>query len=163
MKERRISNNGCQKVVLTPCFYSPKSSSHSKSSWKILESLSSALSSRYFIFVLNDMDEWDQDPESFHHELDMIQWTEKLRPCAEALYLTLFENHRQVLAPLVVDILKEAMAGCPAAEVEITPGMLFKEAAYSAAGITHYELSNYLSFKAWCKFFSFSSLISLKP
>lgn len=26
----------------------------------------------------------------------MVQWTEKLRPCAEALYIVLFENHSQV-------------------------------------------------------------------
>lgn len=52
---------------------------------------------RYFIFTSTDLEDWAQDPEGFHHEQDMIQWIEKLRPCAEALYLTLFENYRQVL------------------------------------------------------------------
>lgn len=111
--------------------------------------LCNVLIRRYFIFTLTDLEEWAQDPEGFHHEQDMIQWIEKLRPCAEALYLTLFENYRQILSSLVVDILKEAMGNCPAAEVDITPGMLLKEAAYSAVGVTQYELSNYLSFKAW--------------
>ena len=57
--------------------------------------------------------------------------------------------YRNILALPVVDILKEAMGNCPAAEFDITPGILLKEVAYSAVGVTHYELSNYLSFKAW--------------
>lgn len=51
---------------------------------------------RYFVFTASDLEEWYQNPESFHHEQDMVQWTEKLRPCAEALYIVLFENHRHV-------------------------------------------------------------------
>ncbi|KAF8402614.1 hypothetical protein HHK36_010703 [Tetracentron sinense] len=103
----------------------------------------------YFVFTASDLDEWYQNPESFHHEQDMVQWTEKLRPCAEALYIVLFENHSQLLGPVVVSILREAMNGCPASVTEITSGMLLKDAAYGAAGHVYYELSNYLSFKDW--------------
>lgn len=45
---------------------------------------------------MSDLEEWYRNPESFHHEQDMVQWTEKLRPCAEALYIVLFENNSQV-------------------------------------------------------------------
>lgn len=51
---------------------------------------------RYFVLTASDLEEWYQNPESFHHEQDMVLWTEKLRPCAEALYIVLFENHSQV-------------------------------------------------------------------
>lgn len=51
---------------------------------------------RYFVLTAKDLEEWYQNPEAFHHEQDMVQWTEKLRPCAEALYIVLFENHSQV-------------------------------------------------------------------
>jgi len=54
-----------------------------------------------------------------------------------------------VLAPVVVSILQEAMRGSPPLEIEITPGMLLKDAAYSAAGHVYYELSNYLNFSEW--------------
>ncbi|XP_020265316.1 importin-11 isoform X2 [Asparagus officinalis] len=111
--------------------------------------LCNILIKRYFIYTGKDLDEWHQNPESFHHEQDMIQWTEKLRPCAEALYIVLFENNRNVLAPVVVSILHEAMRGSPPVESEITPGMLLKDAAYSAAGHVYYELSNYLNFSEW--------------
>ncbi|BBG92301.1 ARM repeat superfamily protein [Prunus dulcis] len=104
---------------------------------------------QYFVLSTNDLEEWYQSPESFHHEQDMVQWTEKLRPCAEALYIVLFENHSQLLGPVVVSILKEAMNGCPTSVTEITPGLLLKDAAYGAAAYVYYELSNYLSFKDW--------------
>ncbi|XP_072975414.1 uncharacterized protein [Typha angustifolia] len=104
---------------------------------------------RYFIYTAKDLDEWHQNPESFHHEQDMVQWTEKQRPCAEALFIVLFETHRQLLAPVVVSILREAMGGSAPMETQITPGMLLKDAAYTAAGHVYYELSNYLNFDEW--------------
>ncbi|XP_031377534.1 importin-11 isoform X2 [Punica granatum] len=111
--------------------------------------LCNVLIRRYFVLTASDLEEWYQNPESFHHEQDMIQWTEKLRPCAEALYIVLFENHSQLLGPVVVSILQEAMNGCPTSVTEITPALLLKDAAYGAAAYVYYELSNYLSFKDW--------------
>lgn len=111
--------------------------------------LCNVLIRRYFVLTASDLEEWYENPEAFHHEQDMVQWTEKLRPCAEALYIVLFENHSQLLAPIVVSVLQEAMNGCPTSVTEITPGLLLKEAAYGAAAYVYYELSNYLSFKDW--------------
>ncbi|KAF7825518.1 importin-11 isoform X1 [Senna tora] len=116
--------------------------------------LCNVLIRRYFVLTASDLEEWYRNPESFHHEQDMIQWTEKLRPCAEALYIVLFENNSQVggiqfTGPVVVNLLQEAMNSCPSSMTEITPGMLLKDAAYGAAAYVYYELSNYLSFKDW--------------
>ena len=58
----------------------------------------------------------------------------------------------QLLGPVVVSILQEAMNGCPSPVSEITQGLLLKDAAYGAAAYVYYELSNYLSFKDWCVF-----------
>ncbi|KAG6487338.1 hypothetical protein ZIOFF_055924 [Zingiber officinale] len=103
----------------------------------------------YFIFSAKDMDEWHQNPENFHHDQDMVQWTERLRPCAEALYIVLFENYKDLLSPIVVSILNEAMSGSPPLETEISHAMLLKDAAYTAAGHVYYELSNFLNFSDW--------------
>uniref|UniRef100_A0A6N2KNT6 Importin N-terminal domain-containing protein n=1 Tax=Salix viminalis TaxID=40686 RepID=A0A6N2KNT6_SALVM len=111
--------------------------------------LCNVLIRRYFVLTASDLEELYQNPESFHHEQDMVQWTEKLRPCAEALYIVLFENHSQLLGPVVVSILQEAMNACPTSVTEITPGLLLKDAAFGAAAYVYYELSNYLSFKDW--------------
>lgn len=51
---------------------------------------------RYFVLTASDLEEWHQNPEAFHHEQDAVLWSEKLRPCAEALYIVLFHNHSQV-------------------------------------------------------------------
>ncbi|KAH6769284.1 ARM repeat superfamily protein [Perilla frutescens var. frutescens] len=104
---------------------------------------------RYFVLTAGDVEEWYQNPESFYHEQDSVLWSERLRPCAEALYIVLFENHSQLLGPVVVSILQEAMNSCPSSVSEINPQLLLKDAAYGAAAYVYYELSNYLSFKDW--------------
>ncbi|PKA62700.1 Exportin-2 [Apostasia shenzhenica] len=104
---------------------------------------------RYFICTSKDLEDWYQNSEFFHHEQDKLQWTEKLGPCAEALYIVLFENYRDLLAPVVVSILQEAISGSPPLESEISPAMLLKDAAYSAAGHVYYVLSAYLNFSDW--------------
>ncbi|KAG4940904.1 hypothetical protein JHK87_044775 [Glycine soja] len=110
--------------------------------------LCNVLISRYFVLTASDLEEWYRNPESFHHEQDMVQWTEKLRPCAEALYIVLFETNSQV-GPVVVFLLQESMNNCPTSVAEITPALLLKDAAYGATAYVYYELSNYLSFKDW--------------
>ncbi|XP_020235695.1 importin-11 isoform X3 [Cajanus cajan] len=111
--------------------------------------LCNVLISRYFVLTANDLEEWYRNPESFHHEQDMVQWTEKLRPCAEALYIVLFETNSQLLGPVVVSLLQESMNNCPTSVTEITPALLLKDAVYGATAYVYYELSNYLSFKDW--------------
>ncbi|KVI11424.1 hypothetical protein Ccrd_010162 [Cynara cardunculus var. scolymus] len=119
--------------------------------------LCNVLIRRYFVLTASDLEEWHQNPESFHHEQDAVLWSEKLRPCAEALYIVLFHNHSQLLGPVVVSILQEAMNGCPPSVTDITSGLLLKDAAYGAAAYIYYELSNYLSFKDW-----FNNALSLE-
>nr|GMC81797.1 importin-11 isoform X1 [Ipomoea batatas] len=111
--------------------------------------LCNVLIRRYFVLTASDLSEWYQNPELFHHEQDSVLWSEKLRPCAEALYIVLFENHSQLLGPIVLAILQEAMNGCPFSVNEIAPALLLKDAAYGAAAYVYYELSNLLSFKDW--------------
>lgn len=121
------------------------------------------------------MNEWHSNPESFHHEQNLLQCTEKRRPCAEALFIILFDNYGvvyvhfivissfimhdvqclccftlpQQLAPFVASIIHDVKAVSPPLEIEITAGMLLKEAAYTAAGHVFDELSKYLSFDEW--------------
>jgi len=71
-----------------------------------------------------------------------------LPPCAEAVYLTMFEKCCQVMAPLIVEILKQVTTNCLPMETYVVPDILLKDAVYFAVGFSHYKLSNYLSFKA---------------
>ena len=38
-----------------------------------------------------DLHEWDDSPESFHHEADIGSWEDHLRSCAETLFAALLE------------------------------------------------------------------------
>ncbi|MCO5560305.1 hypothetical protein L7F22_013917 [Adiantum nelumboides] len=110
---------------------------------------------RYFVLTATDLEEWDHDAEAYYHEHDMVQWKDKLRPCAESLYLVLFEKYREILAPLVVQILKQASEDCPPAvagtEIEITQKLLLKEAAYNAVGVANFDLHHSVDFESWFK------------
>lgn len=55
----------------------------------------------------------------------------------------------QLLGPVVVSILQEAMNGCSSSVNEVNQPLLLKDAAYGAAAYVYYELSNFLSFKDW--------------
>lgn len=51
---------------------------------------------RHFMYTAKDLDDWNRYPESFHHEQNLVQWTEKLKPCADALFIVLFEKYKEV-------------------------------------------------------------------
>jgi len=59
----------------------------------------------------------------------------------------------QLLAPVVVSILKQASDGCPpaapGADIQITTALLLKEASYNAVGAAYYDLHDYIDFKSW--------------
>lgn len=54
---------------------------------------------------------------------------------------------------MVVSILKQASEGCPpaapGADIQITPALLLKDAAYDAVGTAYYDLHDYIDFKSW--------------
>lgn len=58
-----------------------------------------------------------------------------------------------MLAPLVVEMLKQASDNCPPAapdaDMQITPALLLKEAVYNAVGVANYDLYDYIDFKSW--------------
>ncbi|KAH7441944.1 hypothetical protein KP509_03G063300 [Ceratopteris richardii] len=110
---------------------------------------------RYFMLTASDLEEWDRDAEAYYHEQDMVQWKDFLRPCAESLYLVLFEKYREVLSPFIVEVLKQASKDCPpaagGAEIEITQSLLLKESAYNAVGLANFDLHHLVDFESWYK------------
>lgn len=84
-----------------------------------------------------------------------MAWEESQRGCAENCLLSLFEGHREVLAPLVVDLLRRAGEGAAAgsgpAVRSVPQAVLFKAAVYNAAAVCAYELHDYIDFAAWLR------------
>ena len=50
----------------------------------------------FFVLTPTDLEDWDADGETWFHEQGSSHWKDKLRPCAEALLLQLFEQHKDV-------------------------------------------------------------------
>ncbi|KAG6521458.1 uncharacterized protein LOC122052111 [Zingiber officinale] len=77
---------------------------------------------------------------NFHHDQDLVQLTKRLRPCAEVLYIILFENYKDVVSILNALPL----------ETIISHAMLLKDVAYTATRHVYYEFSNFLNFSDGC-------------
>ncbi|KAL5219327.1 hypothetical protein ABZP36_020011 [Zizania latifolia] len=124
--------------------------------------LCNVLIRRYLIYTEGDINDWHANPESFHHGQNLLQYTEK-RPCAEVLFIVLFDNYMEQLAPFVASIIHQVKAVSPSLETEITAGMLLKDSAYTAAGHVFYGLSKYLSFDEWFRGYLFVDLSNGNP
>ena len=114
-----------------------------------LRRLCCILVQRFLVLRNCDLEEWAADPEGFALEQDVTNWKDRIRPCAEALYLTLLENFREPLAP--VKMLEESNNACPPPSspditVELSHALLQKEAVYNAIGIAAFDLYDYLDF-----------------
>ncbi|GJP39755.1 hypothetical protein CLOM_g24098 [Closterium sp. NIES-68] len=116
--------------------------------------LGSVLVQRYLVLTAADLEEWGSDPEVFYHEQGAVQWKDKLRPCAEALLLLLFEQFKEVLSPALIDMLRQCIEASPPpaspdADVPVTPALLLKDACYDAVGVACYDLHDVVDFKSW--------------
>lgn len=56
----------------------------------------------------NDLDQWDDDPESYACDEVGESWKYDLRPCAESFYLTLFNQYRYDMAATLVKFIRKA-------------------------------------------------------
>ena len=51
---------------------------------------------------------WDEDPEGFACEEGGDSWRYSWRPCCETVFLSLFHEFRELLAPLLVQMVRSA-------------------------------------------------------
>jgi hypothetical protein len=49
---------------------------------------------------------WDEDPEGFAFEEGGDSWRYSWRPCCETVFLSLFHEFRELLAPLLVQMVR---------------------------------------------------------
>ncbi|CAL8468538.1 g8078 [Coccomyxa elongata] len=105
-----------------------------------------------------ELQEWSESSAAFHHEADVGSWQDHLRGCAEVLLVSLLEEDRQSLAPIMVQLLQNTSEACPPGSCQMQPGprvrdipaaVLAKEAAYNAVGVGAYELHDYIDFGSW--------------
>ena len=70
------------------------------------------------------------------------------------------QEHRQSLAPHIIQTLQAATSGCPAGSAQQASGasvggipasVLFKEAVYNAMAVGAYELHDYVELSSWLR------------
>jgi len=128
------------------------------------------------LFPLSDkeLELWEESGEEFHEEVEHTAWEESIRGCGERVFLALLEANRQVLAPLVVNILQRASQGTLAnphnsnhndigngasngnghcssnGDAGGVPWAIrMKAAAYHAVAVGAYELYDSIDFSSW--------------
>lgn len=99
--------------------------------------------SKYLILSNEDLEVWNDDPESFVQEEDSDHWEFNIRQCAEKLVTVLVSQNRHLLAPILIEVLRQT----PEA-IDLT-SILQREAVYCAIGLAAYDVYEYMSFSEW--------------
>merc|ERR1719244_1082718 len=100
----------------------------------------------YLPLSAEDLSLWDEDPEGYAFEEGGDSWRYSWRPCCETVFLTLFHEYRETLAPALVAMVRENHA--PVDPANLT-SILQKDAIYNAVGLAAFDLYDEIDFDAW--------------
>jgi len=89
---------------------------------------------------------WDSDPEQYVCEEVGDSWKYNYRPCCESLFLTLFHEFRETLAPFLIDQLRQCDDKTSTQDLA---AILRKDAVYNAVGLVAFELFDEVDFDGW--------------
>ncbi|KAG9306619.1 hypothetical protein G9A89_004816 [Geosiphon pyriformis] len=98
------------------------------------------LISRFLVLMKSDLKMWEEDPEGWVNHLEDDHWEYQIRPCSEKLFMDLLSQYRQILSPLLIQMLRSVSS--------ITEGkdLLLKDAVYSAVGLGAHALYDEFEF-----------------
>ncbi|GJQ74570.1 Ranbp11 [Trypoxylus dichotomus] len=104
------------------------------------------LVSHYFILTQDELDMWDNDPENFANDEAGESWKYSLRPSMESVFVTLFHEYRDTLAPILLEMIRET--NCMVSPDDMG-GILRKDAVYNAVGLAAYDMYDEVDFDQW--------------
>ncbi|XP_074651521.1 importin-11-like [Tubulanus polymorphus] len=112
----------------------------------VLKEICHILVNQYFLYTMDDLAEWDSNPEDFVSAETGDSWKYSLRPCTEVFYLTLFKEYREILTPVVMSMVHEINDVANSEDLTI---LLRKDAVYNAVGLASYDLFDEINFDEW--------------
>ncbi|KAK9880322.1 hypothetical protein WA026_010202 [Henosepilachna vigintioctopunctata] len=112
----------------------------------ILTEICKRLVTHYFVLTQDELDTWDADPESFANDEIGDSWKYSLRPSMETVFVTIFHEFRGVLAPVLVDLIRESSGLVPPEDMQ---GILKKDAVYNAVSLAAFDLYEEVDFNQW--------------
>jgi hypothetical protein len=101
------------------------------------------LITRYMILSQEDLEFWEEDPESFVQQEESDHWEYHLRACAEKLFMVLISRNRDIVCPLIM----EMMNGLPT--TTDSKSLLIKESVYGAIASGSHDLYDFVQFDNW--------------
>ncbi|XP_054710284.1 LOW QUALITY PROTEIN: importin-11-like [Uloborus diversus] len=113
--------------------------------YPVLTEICQQLLARYFLLSEDDIASWESSPEEFASDEGGESWKFSLRPCTEVLFLSLFHEFRDLLTPLIVEMIKGIQ--CNSARDFLS--ILKKEAVYNAVGLAAFDLYDEVDFDNW--------------
>uniref|UniRef100_A0A8C6JXT3 Importin-11 n=1 Tax=Melopsittacus undulatus TaxID=13146 RepID=A0A8C6JXT3_MELUD len=107
------------------------------------------LVTHYFLLTKEELTMWEEDPEGFTvEETGGDSWKYSLRPCTEVLFIDIFHEYNQTLAPVLLEMVHSLQGST---NIEDTNAILIKDAVYNAVGLAAYELFDSVDFDQWFK------------
>ncbi|XP_012268880.2 importin-11 [Athalia rosae] len=111
-----------------------------------LTEICSRLVTHYFVLTPADLEQWDADPENFVVDDGGEAWKYSLRPCTESLFLAVFHQFRDVLAPVLVSLMQSHHQPVDPNNLH---AILLKDAVYNAVGLAAFDLYDEVNFDQW--------------
>lgn len=113
---------------------------------EILTEICSRLVTHYFLLTPADLEMWDLQPENFAIDDGGESWKYSLRPCTESLFLAIFHHFRDVLASVLVDLMRQHHQPVDPNNLH---AILVKDAVYRAVGLAAFDLYDEVNFDQW--------------
>ncbi|CAH0559233.1 unnamed protein product [Brassicogethes aeneus] len=112
----------------------------------VLNEICRKLVTHYFILTQDELLVWDQDPEAFSNDEAGDSWKYSLRPSMETVFVTLFRKFKEVLTPIMLELISETNVLIPPEDMQ---GILKKDAVYNAVGLCAFDLYDEVDFDYW--------------
>ena len=113
---------------------------------EILTEIFSRLVTHYFLLTPSDLELWDADPESFFVDDGGESWKYSLRPCAESVFVEMFQYFREIFASVLVELMQRYHQPVDPNNLH---AILLKDAVYNAVGLVAFELYDEVNFDQW--------------
>jgi len=110
-----------------------------------LKQLNQILIARYFMLNCHDFEEWETNPEGFVMEGEYEDWDLRPRPCAEALYATCLSRFRDLISPIVLELVTSVLLSADQDEGAV----LLRDACYHAVGLAYHDMFKEVPFSSW--------------
>ncbi|RHY93371.1 hypothetical protein DYB35_000340 [Aphanomyces astaci] len=103
---------------------------------------------RYMRLTPDDIAQWTDDPEGYSTLQESLTADGSVRACAEMLYLSLLQTHRDALTPSVLGMM-HSTSKWMASPTSAPDDILRADAVLLAAGLSSYDLHESFDFEPW--------------